>query len=84
MERIENLCWVKSSFSGNGGNCVEVGQAAGNPVVGIRDTKRREAGHLAVTREAFGALLAAARSGALDLDLDARGGQRAARTPGRS
>lgn len=38
MERIDDLRWHKSSYSGNGGNCVEV--ASGRPgVVAVRDSK---------------------------------------------
>jgi hypothetical protein len=38
MERIDDLRWRKSSYSGNGGNCVEV--ARGRPgMVAVRDSK---------------------------------------------
>ena len=38
MERIDDVRWRKSSYSsGNGGDCVEVGQAAG--LIAVRDTK---------------------------------------------
>ena len=37
MEHIDNLGWRKSSFSGNGGECVEVGHVHG--VIAVRDTK---------------------------------------------
>jgi hypothetical protein len=38
MERIDDLRWRKSSYSGNGGNCVEV--ARGRPgIVAVRDSK---------------------------------------------
>jgi hypothetical protein len=60
------LIWRKASKSGNGGECVEVGVSATNPVVGIRDTKSRERGMLTVDRAAFGALLASVRRGELD------------------
>ncbi|QRP45791.1 DUF397 domain-containing protein [Amycolatopsis sp. FDAARGOS 1241] len=46
--------WRKSSYSGgNSGNvdCVEV--ALGTEVVGVRDTKAREAGELHVPAEAW-------------------------------
>jgi hypothetical protein len=59
-----------ASLSGaNGGQCVEVGGTAGGSVAGIRDSKSPERGHLAVTGEAFAALLASARAGRLDLPL---------------
>jgi Domain of unknown function (DUF397) len=38
MEALD-LRWRKSSFSGNGGDCVEVGDAA--RVIIVRDTKDR-------------------------------------------
>ena len=38
--------WRKSSYSGTQTSCVEVGFAA--DVVGVRDTKDRDAGHLAI------------------------------------
>jgi len=47
-----------SKSGNNGGNCVEVSTATDSPVVLIRDTKARERGHLTVTREAFGQLIA--------------------------
>lgn len=48
--------WRKSSYSGGAQQaCVEVGVAPG--IVGVRDTKNREAGHLAVTRTAWAAFV---------------------------
>jgi hypothetical protein len=48
--------WRTSSYSGgNGGDCVEVALAA--PAIGIRDTKDRAGGHLAVSHQAWLALL---------------------------
>lgn len=68
MERTDGLSWRKSSFSGgNGGACVEVGTTAAGHAVGIRDSKRPEAGHLAVNRETFAALLADVKAGRRDL-----------------
>lgn len=43
--------WRKSSYSGNDSDCVEV--ALGSAVVGVRDSKQPEAGHLAVETTAF-------------------------------
>lgn len=37
MERVDSAAWRKSTYSGgNGGNCIEVGQAK---AVMVRDTK---------------------------------------------
>jgi len=48
--------WRKSSYSGdNGGNCVEVARLVEG--VGIRDSKKREFGHLTVSLAQFAALL---------------------------
>jgi len=46
MERIGDLRWRKSSYSGNGGNCVEVAEHDG--LILIRDTK--DHGHGPVLR----------------------------------
>ncbi|WIV60990.1 DUF397 domain-containing protein [Amycolatopsis nalaikhensis] len=40
------MTWRKSSYSTNGGECVEV--ALGRPQVLVRDTKDREGGAIAV------------------------------------
>jgi len=50
--------WRKASYSGQGQDCVEVRL---DVVVGVRDTKAREAGKLDVPGEAWRALLAAVR-----------------------
>jgi len=48
--------WRKSSYSGdNGGNCVEVARLAEG--IGIRDSKKRECGHLTMPLAQFAALL---------------------------
>lgn len=50
--------WRKSSRSGAGGsNCVEVGFANNGAVTGIRDTKDRGYGTLAVSADAWTAFL---------------------------
>jgi hypothetical protein len=53
--------WRKSSYSGHNTGCVEVGSAPG--VVGIRDTKDRDSGTLAVSRETWARFVAAAKAG---------------------
>lgn len=47
--------WRKSSYSGGQTNCVEVALGAGS--ARVRDTKRREAGHIEVGSDAWQALL---------------------------
>lgn len=62
----ESVLWRKSSRSnGSGGNnCVEVGFAG--TAVGVRDTKDRDGGALAVDVRQWAAFVDAVRSGALD------------------
>ncbi len=61
----ESLKWVKSKKSGGqGGQCVEVAAAADRTYV--RDTKRREAGYLAVDAGTWRAFVAAVKNGAYD------------------
>lgn len=56
MSETHFRTWRKSTYSGNdGGNCVEAAPAPA--VVGVRDTKNREAGHLAVSRPAWSAFV---------------------------
>jgi Domain of unknown function (DUF397) len=51
------ILWRKSSYSGGvENNCVEVAGLDGH--IGVRDSKNPGAGHLAVTRRDFAALLA--------------------------
>ncbi|MDT0329963.1 DUF397 domain-containing protein [Nocardiopsis lambiniae] len=53
--------WYKSSYSPNTGDCVECRRQVGT--VDLRDTKNREAGHLAFDRVEWSALLAGVRAG---------------------
>ncbi|MER7011411.1 DUF397 domain-containing protein [Saccharopolyspora sp. NPDC000359] len=56
--------WRKSSFSGNQGDCVEVGRVGGGAAV--RDTKNRAAGYLTTGREQWTAFVAAVKDGRFD------------------
>lgn len=67
MEKIDDLRWHKSSYSGNGGNCVEVATTPGRTY--IRDTKSRERGMLAVDAPAWRTFIADAKNGSLDIGL---------------
>ncbi|SDO96462.1 protein of unknown function [Actinopolyspora xinjiangensis] len=65
MSELHGAVWRKSSRSGgNGGNCVEVGYASG--IVGIRDTKDRRGGTLAVEYTTWTAFLRTVKQGRLD------------------
>lgn len=60
MKITNDAPWRKSSYSGGAQtNCVEVAPVTG--AVGIRDTKNREGGHLAVSPAAFRGLVALAK-----------------------
>jgi Domain of unknown function (DUF397) len=59
------LTWRKARASDNGGNCVEV--AGRDNSVFVRDTKNREAGHLAMDAATWRTFLADAKRGALDM-----------------
>ncbi|MEV7284089.1 DUF397 domain-containing protein [Streptomyces sp. NPDC093252] len=58
------LNWVKSSYSGSGGTCVEwaPAQAMATGVVPVRDSKRADGPVLSVSVRAFAGLVALARS----------------------
>jgi hypothetical protein len=55
---IGNL-WRKSSYSGNGGQCVEVGRVGS--AVAVRDTSDRDGGTLAFTASAWATFLGLVR-----------------------
>jgi hypothetical protein len=54
--------WRKSSRSTGNGQCVEIARPVAS-VVGVRDSKNPDAGHLRVSPTAFNALLTAIRDG---------------------
>ncbi|POM24054.1 hypothetical protein BTM25_26810 [Actinomadura rubteroloni] len=67
VELASTVAWRKSTRStGQGGDCVELAQAA--HVMGIRDSKAPEAGHLDLPIESATAFLDHIKSGALDAD----------------
>jgi hypothetical protein len=58
--------WRKSSHSGNQGDCVELARLD-VAEIGIRDSKNAAAGHLTVSAQTFGALVARIKTGELKL-----------------
>ncbi|GAA1795078.1 DUF397 domain-containing protein [Luedemannella flava] len=58
--------WRKSTRSGNQGDCVEVASAAGHALVGVRDSKRPDAGELIFSTGSWGAFIAAVKAGEFD------------------
>ncbi|MFH8615012.1 DUF397 domain-containing protein [Streptomyces sp. NPDC017979] len=60
----KSLRWVKSSYSNNGGSCVEWApdHASTTGVVPLRDSKRPTGPVLLVSADAFAGLVALARS----------------------
>jgi hypothetical protein len=62
---LSAAAWRKSKrSSAQGGNCVELAQAA--RVVGVRDSKAPQAGHLALPIESAAAFLDRVKTGVLD------------------
>lgn len=59
--------WHKSSFSGNGTGCVEVGHTSDKSRVGVRDTTRRWAGHISTSSAEWGRFIADVKVGKYDL-----------------
>ncbi|MEU0919867.1 DUF397 domain-containing protein [Streptomyces cyaneofuscatus] len=57
--------WVKSSYSGNGGSCVEVATnlAASRGTVPVRDSKNVSGPALNVSAEVFSSFIAGVRAG---------------------
>lgn len=61
----ESPRWFKSSYSGNGGNCVEVATnlAASSGVVPVRDSKDRQGPALSFPAGAWAEFVSALRGG---------------------
>ncbi|MFJ5925826.1 DUF397 domain-containing protein [Kitasatospora sp. NPDC092948] len=57
--------WFKSSYSSNGGNCVEVARnlVATEGVVPVRDSKDPNGAHLRFSPASFGAFIGAVKAG---------------------
>ncbi|MFI1889949.1 DUF397 domain-containing protein [Streptomyces jumonjinensis] len=58
----EPLNWIKSSYSNNGGTCVEWAPESATGVVPVRDSKRPNGPVLTVSPSAWTGLVALARS----------------------
>lgn len=65
MDEQAGARWFKSTWSGEGDNCVEVAFLASGRV-GIRDSKNPAGGALVVSPSAFTGFIAAAASGELN------------------
>ena len=67
MERVDDLRWRKSSYSGNGGaSCVEV--ASNLPgIVAVRDSKDKAGPRLAVSDQAWSAFVQGIKHGDFNL-----------------
>lgn len=59
--------WAKSTRSSGGGNCVEVGHTEDLAIIGVRDTKNRDGGTLAVPVAEWRNFLAGVKAGEFDL-----------------
>ncbi|MET8159784.1 DUF397 domain-containing protein [Sphaerisporangium sp. NPDC005289] len=57
--------WLKSGYSNNGGDCVEVARFGTGSTVGIRDSKVQSPAVLSVPTPEFAAFLQGVRSGTL-------------------
>ncbi|MFE7411285.1 DUF397 domain-containing protein [Streptomyces laurentii] len=60
--------WIKSSYSGGGGQCVEVATnlATSHDIVPVRDSKVSDGPSLAVSVSAFSSFVAGVKVGRLD------------------
>jgi len=62
---LRSARWVKSSFSGNNGACVELA-ALDEDQIGVRNSNRPEAGMVIFTHAELAAFLAGAKAGEFD------------------
>ncbi|ASR34572.1 DUF397 domain-containing protein [Prauserella marina] len=65
VDDLSRASWRKSTYSGGGNDCVEV--AFLNEGMAVRDSKNPKAGALRLPESEWKLLMAAARSGSLDL-----------------
>jgi Domain of unknown function (DUF397) len=64
--QVRGASWLKSSFSGYNGNCVEVARLQPD-CIGVRDTKDNETGPLLIfTNNEWGAFISGAKDGQFD------------------
>ncbi|PKK12704.1 DUF397 domain-containing protein [Thermomonospora sp. CIF 1] len=63
VARMNTATWCKSSHSGGNGDCVEVARL--KTVIGLRDSKNPDAGHLTISPGAFATLLTRIKHGEL-------------------
>ncbi|MGC0314436.1 DUF397 domain-containing protein [Kitasatospora acidiphila] len=62
---LDSAQWVKSTYSGNGGNCLEI--AANTPAVMlVRDSKDPKGPALTFTTEGFTAFVQGVKNGSFD------------------
>jgi hypothetical protein len=66
MEHLDDLRWTKSSYSGNGGNCVEVGTGLPGKVA-VRDSKDRKGQKLTISGDAWAAFVDGIKLGEFDV-----------------
>ncbi|MEM8923274.1 MAG: DUF397 domain-containing protein [Actinomycetota bacterium] len=64
MTITKPLAWRKSSFSGGGGDCVEVAPVGDE--IAVRNSKRPDGGTLRFTRTEMAAFVAGSKSGEFD------------------
>ncbi|MFG2766048.1 DUF397 domain-containing protein [Streptomyces rubiginosohelvolus] len=64
----ESPCWFTSSYSNNGGNCIEVAAnlTATRGIVPVRDSKAVDGPVVAVPATAFAAFVAGVQGGTFD------------------
>ncbi|MDJ1130719.1 DUF397 domain-containing protein [Streptomyces iconiensis] len=63
----ESLRWFKSSYSGNGGQCIEVAanHAASRGEIPVRDSKSTDGPVLTFRTDAFAAFIGGVRNGSI-------------------